>query len=73
MLDAEFGGTLWLVVGELAVVVMKTLRRSTVKAGPEGRFADDLAAGEGHGLVVVSGATDHVGVWFDIRHFGRRL
>ena len=45
--DAELGGALRFVVGELAEVVVEALGRGAVEAGPEGGFADRRAAGEG--------------------------
>jgi hypothetical protein len=68
VLDAEFGGAGGFVFGQLAIVVKKPLGRGAVEAGPEGGFAKGLATDLGDGLVVGSGATDHVGVGLDVFH-----
>jgi len=69
VVDPVFGGALGFVIRELAVVVVKPLGGCAVESRPECRFADGFAASEGHRLVIVSRATDHVGVWFDVFHF----
>ena len=68
MRQAEFGGALRFVVGELAKVVVEALGGAAVEAGPEGGFADGAATGGDHGGVVVGGAANHVGVGFNVAH-----
>jgi hypothetical protein len=70
VLDAELGGALRLILGDLAEVVVEAVGAGTVKACPEGGFADGLTTGDGHALVVVRGAADHVAVGFDVVHPG---
>ena len=69
-LPAEFRGALWLVVGELAKVIVETVDAAAVVAGPEGGFANAGAAGGDHVDVIVSHATDHVAVRLDVAHVG---
>ena len=66
--EAEFGSTFGFVVGELAEIVSETFDATSVKSGPEGGFTYGCASCGDHGLVVVRGATDHMGVGFDIAH-----
>ena len=68
MRDSIFGGPLGFVFGELAVVIVKALRRGPVVAGPKGGLANGSAAGHGHGLVVGGGATNHVRVGLNVVH-----
>lgn len=68
--DAELGGTLRLGVGQLAVVVVETLRTVAVKARPERGLGDSDAAGHRHALVVVGRSADHVDVRVDVFHAG---
>ena len=68
MLEAEFGGALGFVFGELEEVIVEAIRAAAVEAGPESRFANGFATGDGHGLVIVGGAADHVAVGFDVAH-----
>ena len=68
MRQAEFGGALRLVLGQLAKIIVKAGGRTAVEARPERRFANRLATGDGHALVIVRDAADHVGVRFDVAH-----
>ena len=61
-------GPVRLVLGELAEVVAEPLRPRAVEPRPERRLADHHAAGQGHPLVVVGGAGDHVDVGVDVVH-----
>ncbi len=65
---AEFGCALWLIVGQLAEVVAEAFDAAAVEAGPESGLAYCSASGGDHGFIVVRGAADHVGVWFDVTH-----
>jgi hypothetical protein len=73
MREVIFGGTPWLVFGELQEIVVKTVGVFPVVAGPEGGFADSGAAGGDHGSIVIGGAANHVSVGFDVAHGGERL
>src|SRR5262249_25499346 len=68
MRQTEFGGALRFVIGELAEVIVEAFRPAAIVARPKGGFADGLAAGGDHRLVIVSHAADHVSVGFDIAH-----
>jgi hypothetical protein len=68
VLEAKFGGALGFVLGELEEVIVEAVSAAAVKAGPESRFANGFATGNGHGLVIVGGAADHVAVRFDVTH-----
>ena len=63
-------GAAWLVVCELAEVVVEALGAGAVEAGPEGGLADGDAACHDHGEVVVGDAADHVGVGLYVLHGG---
>ena len=68
MRQAVFRCPLWFVLRNLAEVVVKTLRGTAVKAGPESRFSDGGAAGGSHVTVIVRDPADHVGVRFNEAH-----
>src|SRR6266849_5214737 len=68
MRQTEFGRALRLVLGELREIIEKAGRRTTVEAGPEGRFADGGASGGDHVAVIVGDAADHVGMRLDVTH-----
>ena len=68
VLEAEFGGAFGFVFGELEEVIVEAIRAAAIEAGPESGFANGFATGEGHGLVIVGGAADHVAVRFDVAH-----
>jgi hypothetical protein len=69
MREAEFGRAFWLMVRELAKVIVEPRHRASIEPGPEGRFADGLATGSAHSDVIVSDPADHVCVGFDVSHF----
>ena len=71
VLEAEFGGAFGFVFGELTEIIVKAVGAAAVEAGPESGFANGFATGEGHGLVIVGGAADHVAVRFDVTHSGK--
>jgi len=68
VVDAVFGGALWFVFCELAIVVEESLRGGAVISSPERGFAEDFTAGLSHLLVVISGTADHVAMWFNVSH-----
>ena len=68
MFQAELRGALRLVLGELAEIIVKAVGGTAVKARPKRRFADRLATGQRHALVIVRDAADHVGMGFDVAH-----
>ena len=57
-----------LVVGQLAEVIAKSIRRAAVKSRPKRGLADRRAPGRDHRLIVVGRAADHVAVRFDVAH-----
>jgi hypothetical protein len=71
MLEAKFGGAFGFVFGELEEVIVEAVSAAAVEAGPESRFANSFATSDGHGLVIVGGAADHVAVGFDVTHSGK--
>jgi len=66
--EAEPGGALRLVFGELPEIVLKPGRRPAVEARPERRLANGPASRQRHVRVIVGDAADHVGVGFEIAH-----
>ena len=66
--EAELGGTLRFVAGELAKVIVKASGGTAVETGPEGWFAHGQAAGGDHGAVIIRYPADHVGVGLDVAH-----
>ena len=68
MFQAELGRALRLVLGELAKIIVKAVGGTAVKAGPERRFANGFATGDGHAFVIVRDAADHVGMRLDVSH-----
>ena len=68
MREAELGGTLRPVIGELAKVIVKAIHAAAVKAGPERRLGNAGASSSGHLDVVIRRPTDHVAVRFDVTH-----
>src|SRR6266849_2579073 len=67
MRQPKLGRALRLVLRKLAE---KTVNGAAIKTRPESRFAHCLAAGHGHGLIIIRHPADHVGMWFDVAHFG---
>ena len=57
-----------LVVGQLAEVIAKSIRRAAVKSRPKRRLADRRTSGRDHRLIIVGRAADHVAVRFDVAH-----
>src|SRR5581483_26186 len=71
--DAELGGALRLELGQVAEVVAEAFGTAAVEAGPEGRLADGHAAAQGHAVVVIRHARDHVDVRVEPFGHGTRL
>jgi hypothetical protein len=57
----------------LEKIIVEAVRAAAIEAGPERGFANGLATRDGHGLVIVGGAADHVAVRFDVAHTRERL
>src|SRR5450432_485581 len=53
MFQAELGGAFWLVLGELAEIIVEAVYGTAVEARPERRLANRLATGERHAFVVI--------------------
>lgn len=66
--EMKFFRPFWFMLGQLGKIIVKTLRGSPIKSGPECRFTNSAAAGQGHGLIIVGRPADHVTVGFNIAH-----
>jgi hypothetical protein len=66
--QAELRGPFGFVLGQLAKIIVKTIDGAAVETSPKGGLAYGGATGSGHADVIVSDATDHVRVRFDVTH-----
>src|SRR5260370_25449392 len=73
MANAELGGALRFVFGQVAEVVAEPVHGTAVEACPKRRFTDGDATTAGHAVVVVGDAGDHVDVGVEVVHFGAGL
>src|SRR5207237_234625 len=65
MRQAEFGGSLWLMLRELAKIIVKPMHRTPIKSRPKRRLAHGLTARRDHVEIIVSDAANHVSMRFD--------
>src|SRR6266850_1918245 len=68
MRQPEFRGALRLMFGELAKVVVESIRRTAIEPSPECWLADGLASGGCHSHIIVRNPADHVRMRLNVFH-----
>ena len=72
MRKAELCRPLWLMLGQLTKIIMKSIDGTAIESRPKRGLAHRLAACGGDFDVVIRDAADHVGVRFDVSHGVKR-